>query len=177
MSNSKFPFFYLILIFGSLMFFTSCVEEEEITENSEEEFLSLGEFPGVDPALWSHFSNFEAEAAARGLDIDLYLANITGEISEIDEEHVAGQCTYSSAAPNAVTIDKTFWDQSNVLYREFVVFHELGHCFLGRGHEEGINVDGSCSSIMRSGVEDCRDNYWTTTRKVYLDELFGAMVQ
>jgi len=102
MSNSKFSFFYLILIFGSLMFFTSCVEEEEITENSEEEFLSLGEFPGVDPALWSHFSNFEAEAAARGLDIDLYLANITGEISEIDEEHVAGQCTYSSAAPNGI---------------------------------------------------------------------------
>ena len=177
MSKQKFSFFSLILIFGAFMFFTSCVEDEEITESSETEFLPIGEFPGVDPALWSHFSNFEAEAAIRGLDIDLYLANITGEISEIDEEHVAGQCTYSNQAPNAVTIDKTFWDQSNELFREFVVFHELGHCFLGRGHEEGVNADGTCRSLMRSGVEDCRDNYRTTTRKAYLDELFGAMLQ
>jgi len=175
MSNQKFSFISLLLIFGTLLFFTSCVEDEELTETSEEEFLPLGEFPGVDPALWSHFSNFEKEAAERGLDIDLYLANITGEISEIDEEHVAGQCSYSNRAPNAVTIDKTFWDRTNDLYREFVVFHELGHCFLGRGHDEETNANGTCNSIMRSGVEDCRDNYRTTTRAAYLDELFGAM--
>lgn len=174
MSDQKFFFFSLLLILGTLMFATSCVEDESITE-TEDELLPIGEFPGVDPALWSYFSSFEEEAAARGLDIDLYLANITGVISEIDEEHVAGQCTYSSNAPNAVTIDKTFWDRSNVIFREFVVFHELGHCFLGRGHEEGTNADGTCTSIMRSGIEDCRDNYRPTTREVYLDELFGAM--
>jgi len=175
MSKQKFSFFSLILIFGMLHFLSSCVPDEKLNVTSEEELLPLGEFPGVDPDLWSYFSAFEAAAAARGLDIDLYVANITGEISEITEEHVAGQCTFSSAAPNNVTIDKTFWDRSSVLFREFVVFHELGHCFLGRGHEEGVNADGTCSSIMRSGVEDCRDNYRTTTRAEYLDELFGEM--
>ncbi len=175
MSNQKFSFLSLLFIFGILVFFTSCQPDEELDLTSEEELLPLGQFPGVDPALWSYFSNFEAEAATRGLDIDLYLANITGEIAEIEEEHVAGRCTFSSAAPNAVTIDKTFWDRSSVLFREFVVFHELGHCFLGRGHEERTNADGTCSSIMRSGIEDCRDNYRTTTREAYLDELFGRM--
>lgn len=175
MSKLKFPFLSLILILSTLSFFTACQPDEELDLTTEEELLPLGQFPGVDPALWSYFANFEAEAAARGLDIDLYVSNITGEIAEIEEEHVAGRCTFSSAAPNAVTIDKTFWDQSSVLFREFVVFHELGHCFLGRGHEEGTNPNGTCTSIMRSGVEDCRDNYRTTTRTAYLDELFGAI--
>ena len=168
-------FFALPITFGILVFFSSCQPDGSLDLTEEEEFLPIDQFPGVDPALWSYFSSFEEEAAARGLDIDLFAANITGEIAEIDEEHVAGRWTFSSAAPNAVTIDKSFWDQSSQLFREFVVFHELGHCFLGRGHEEGTNVNGTCKSIMRSGVEDCRDNYRTTTRAAYLNELFGAI--
>ncbi len=175
MSNAKFFFLSLVFIFGMFILCTSCQPDEALDLTPEEELLPLGQYPGVDPALWSYFASFEAEAAARGLDIDLYLSNITGKIAEIEEEHVAGQCTFSSAAPNAVTIDKTFWDRSSVLFREFVVFHELGHCFLGRGHDEATNPDGTCNSIMRSGVEDCRDNYRTTTRAAYLDELFGRM--
>jgi len=175
MSNQKFSILSLFFIFAALVFFTACQPDEALNLTPEEELLPIGQFPGVDPALWSYFSNFEAEASARGLDIDLYLANITGEIAEIEEQHVAGRCTFSSAAPNAITIDKTFWDRSSVLFREFVVFHELGHCFLRRGHDEGTNPDGTCSSIMRSGAEDCRDNYRTTTREAYLDELFGQM--
>lgn len=172
MSKQKiFPFF-LMLIFGMLVFFTSCQEDEELGLTAQEELV---QFPGVDPDLWSYFSDFEAEAAIRGLNIDLVASRITGEIAEIEEEHVAGRCTYFNVRSNAVTIDQTFWDRSGVLFREFVVFHELGHCFLGRGHEEGINANGTCISIMRSGVEDCRDNYRTSTRKVYLDELFDEM--
>lgn len=176
MSKQSIPFLSLIFIFGILLFFSSCLEDEALDPTTDEEFLPLGEFPGVDPELWPFYANFEAEAAARGLDIDLYLANISGEIAEIEQEHVAGSCTFSSDAPNSIIIDQTFWNQSSDLFREFVVFHELGHCFLGRGHEEGTNPNGTCTSIMRSGVEDCRDNYRTTTREAYLNELFGEEV-
>ncbi len=177
MSKQSIPFLSLIFIFGILLLFSSCQEDEALDLTTEEEFLPFGEFPGVDPELWSYYSDFEAEAAARGLDIDLFAANITGEISEIAEEHVAGRCSYSNVAPNEIIIDQTFWNRSSVLFREFVVFHELGHCFLGRGHEEGTNADGTCTSLMRSGLEDCKDNYRGTTREVYLNELFGAFVQ
>ena len=175
MSKQLIPFLSLSIIFGILLLFSSCEPDESLDLTEDEEFLPIDQFPGVDPELWSYFSNFEEEAAVRGLDIDLFLSKITGEIVEIDEEHVAGRCTFSSVAPNAITIDKTFWDRSSQLFREFVVFHELGHCFLGRGHEEGTNANGTCVSIMRSGLEDCRDNYRTSTRTVYLDELFGAI--
>ena len=178
MSKQKISFLSLLFLFGFFTLFTSCQQDEEL-ELEEEEQVSNVLFPGVDPELWSHFTNFENEAAARGLDIDLAASNITGDIEEINEEHVAGRCSFSGSrvTPNAVTIDRTFWERSGNLFREFVVFHELGHCFLGRGHEEGINANGTCVSLMRSGLEDCRDNYRTSTRAEYIDELFEPFIQ
>ena len=173
MSKQKISFLSLLFVFGIFTFFTSCQPDEELELENDEEVAAI-QFPGVDPDLWSHFANFESEAAARGLDIDLASSNITGEIAEISQEHVAGRCSFSNSRvrPNEVTIDRTFWNRSSPLFREFVVFHELGHCFLGRGHEEATNANGTCISIMRSGVEDCRDNYFPSTRAEYIDELF-----
>jgi len=58
------------------------------------------------------------------------------------------------------------------LIKELIVFHELGHCFLQRGHREDALPNGACVSIMRSGIEDCLDNYTSETRSFYIDELF-----
>jgi len=92
---------------------------------------------------------------------------------EISENGVAGTCSFSSHAPNHIVIDETFFNQTSELYKEMVIFHELGHCVLFRGHNEATHAAGTCASIMRSGIEGCRDNYRTTTRKSYLDELFA----
>ncbi|MEL6923639.1 MAG: hypothetical protein AAFO94_06275, partial [Bacteroidota bacterium] len=142
---------------------------EEITE------LSNKQFPNVDQALWIYFQQFEEQALARGISIDLVQAGITGRIREISEQGVAGQCNYNSHQANHVIIDKTFWDRTPPIYREFVVFHELGHCSLLRGHlETAVGRANVCTSIMRSGTGDCRDNYTSGTRSSYLDELFLA---
>ena len=72
-----------------------------------------------------------------------------------------------------MTIDKTFWNRSSELYKEFVVFHELGHCVLDRNHKEDKDSRGRCLSIMRSGLGDCLDAYSSANRTYYLNELFG----
>jgi len=72
-----------------------------------------------------------------------------------------------------VTVDRDFWLNSNGNFQEFIVFHELGHCFLHRGHREDSDAQGACISIMRSGLEDCQDNYNLLTREQYIDELFS----
>lgn len=129
-------------------------------------------FPGVDQALWPLFIAFEDEAAERGFNIDLRAAGITGFIEEIEERHVAGRCNYNFRQPNRVTIDEQFWNRSSNSFREMIVFHELGHCFLFRDHEERILSNGACASIMRSGNGSCLDNYNLRTRENYIDELF-----
>ncbi|MEO1257873.1 MAG: hypothetical protein AAFZ15_03720 [Bacteroidota bacterium] len=160
--QSFLPFLFLAFLF-------SCQKDE--TANQIPEVIQA---QNVDPALQPYFEEFEYQAALRGIEVDLTAANIIGNIQEITEEHVAGQCTYGAAIDNEITIDQGFWNSfPQYLIREMVVFHELGHCYLERGHREGSFSNGACISIMRSGLEECRDNYNSSTRSDYLDELFS----
>ncbi|MEZ5042156.1 MAG: hypothetical protein R2828_19825 [Saprospiraceae bacterium] len=162
-------------LFCMALFLGACQIDQGFTDIEvpvEEEEEVIAAYPGVEEALWVYFDRFEKEGVLRGLEIDLREAAVTGLIKEIEEDGVAGQCSYGSHQSNHVAIDKQFWDQASDLLREFVVFHELGHCNLGRDHREAAKADGTCESIMASGVGDCRDNYKSITREAYLDELF-----
>jgi len=165
--------FPYLTIFG-LLLLSSCnyLEEEPVPLEEEEPVLNVQSYPGVDEALWPYFTRFEEEARLRGIEVDLVGNAITGVIEELSEDQVAGQCNYNSHHPNHVTIDQSFWQSASDRYREFVVFHELGHCELLRDHREAAHADGSCKSLMRSGAGDCVDNYHPFSRPDYLDELF-----
>lgn len=155
------------LAFSSIIF--SCQKETE-TETIVEE----NAFPSVETALQPYFEEFEYQGSLRGISVDLASEKIIGKIEELPTEHVAGQCTYGSAIDTEIIIDLTFWnDFPQTLLREMVIFHELGHCYLQRGHTEGAHPNGTCISIMRSGLEDCQDNYNSQTRLTYLNELFS----
>ncbi len=154
-------FFIWVAFMG---FFFSCSEHDEV------ETIPV-KFPGVDPELREYFQRFEDEAAARGLPVDLTVSAITGTILKIDGEHVLGRCSFPRAQPNQVIIDQSFWMLGTDLFREFVVFHELGHCYLFRPHLEDRLSNGACASIMRSGNGPCLDNYSQRTRRFYIDEL------
>ncbi|MEP7266997.1 MAG: hypothetical protein ABI844_05170 [Saprospiraceae bacterium] len=156
------------LLLGLISIVTSCVKDTSTTQSIN------ALFPNVQEQLWPYFTRFENEAAIRDLHIDLASAQLTGVISDISTNHVIGQCTYNSKEPNKVTIDQPFWSKATDLGKEFVVFHELGHCILGREHNEAQDPRGVCVSIMRSGTGTCIDNYNVNTRTKYLDELFQA---
>lgn len=159
-----------ITIFVTLTVIVSCQKETTtFTDNTPSNNVAT-----VDISLQDYFDRFEAEGRARGYDIDLSATNITGSIEEIDEDNVAGQCSYGSNHPSQIVIDAEFWNVASDILKEMVVFHELGHCFLHRGHEEGVFSNGTCQSIMRSGVEGCFDNYNGQTREYYVDELFSG---
>lgn len=129
-------------------------------------------YAGVTEEFWSYFADFEEEAALRGKTVDLRAAGIESAIEEIPDEGVAGQCSYGYVQGKRIVIDEEFWNRSGRNWREMVLFHELGHCYLERAHREDAFDNGICKSIMRSGVEDCRDAYSPQNREYYLNELF-----
>jgi len=165
--------FCIALLLGSCQIDES-ISDITVPEDEEPEEEVIAPYPGVEEALWVYFDRFEKEGVLRGLDINLRQAEVTGVIEGLEEDGVAGQCTYGSHRSNHVQIDQDFWDRASDLLREFVVFHELGHCDLARDHREAANPDGTCQSIMASGTGNCRDNYRTSTRESYLDELFDS---
>jgi len=150
-----------------ILLFTSCQKEniEFVPETNVQ-------FANVDPELWPYYTAFENEANLRGFDYDLDALQISGEIIEIHEDNVAGSCKFGSHINNEVTIDLGFWNKSSSVLKEFVIFHELGHCVLLRDHDESADGQGRCQSIMRSGLTNCRDTYSLQNRDQFIDELF-----
>lgn len=150
---------FLGLLLLSSLVFVSCEEEEEIF---------------VDTELLSYFERFELEAAARGITFNFEQDRIEGFLEDIEETDVTGKCQFNSVYPDRVTVDAEFWRRATDLEKEFVVFHELGHCFLERAHTEEATNGGVCLSMMHSGLGACRNAYSALTRSNYLDELFSV---
>ena len=164
--------FASLFLFLFLVYFASCIEEELTAE----ELAASRTYPGVDAALWPHFRALDDEAAKRGFTVDLARSNIVGTIEDIELNNVAGTCSYGGRQRHKdVVIDQRFWNRASHLYREYIVFHELGHCFLFRDHHEACFDNNTYVSIMRSGNGSCRDNYRTQTRAYYLDELMTPL--
>lgn len=161
-----------IVLFIGLIIFGSCLDQE-LGSNSD---TTQRAYPDVDPAMWVHFGAFEKAASERGYRIDLTQRPIHAIISDIDQDRIAGTCSYSrNSSSREVIIDKEFWDKSSLLLREYIVFHELGHCVLHQDHREACLTNQTWASMMRSGLGSCRDNYTASTRAYYLDELFGLV--
>lgn len=125
----------------------------------------------IDEALAPYFERFVAEGANRGQAIDLVAKRIEGFLTDIEEENVAGQCSYSASSTRKVNIDRDYWNSATDLEKELVIFHELGHCYLERSHSDA-QENRNCTSIMHSGTSGCRLRYTTASRGGYLDELF-----
>lgn len=125
----------------------------------------------VDPAIGVYFELFELEGAKRGVSVDLSATKISAQF-RTTPQNIVGQCAQFVSGAKVVYIDADYWARASALEQEFVVFHELGHCFLGRSHFDDKGLDGRCSSIMNSGGNKCRFTYSLSTRNSYLDELF-----
>jgi len=160
----------VLLGFSLSLLMISCNQFTEIA-NEPQDFG----YDQVDEQLWTYFDRFAAEAKLRNLNFDQELFELTAEISSISDEGVAGTCQWHSRRANHVTVDLDFWNRASDIGKEFVVFHELGHCILYRDHFEDQFENGVCQSIMRSGTLDCTDAFNRTNREYYLDELFSIL--
>ena len=159
----------MILVLGAM----ACQDQQEA---EDDEFFpkSTRSYPGVEEAFWPYFENFERAADDRGILIDLASLGITAgfEESVSQEPQIVGMCQSHPDQGEQIIIDLNEWKRTTQFRHEFMLFHELGHCVLNRGHFDEAYPSGICKSIMRSGEADCFDYYNASTRSTYLDELF-----
>jgi len=126
----------------------------------------------IEAELQAHFDNFVVEASAHGMEISLIHLDIGGYLENIEQRGTLGQCKTYSNGSKTVIIDQPYWNQVNELQREYLVFHELGHCILNRDHKDVKDENGNCLSIMQSGESECKGIYDLQNRQSLLDELF-----
>ena len=135
----------------------------------------------IDPELEYFWNKFIEEANARNFELVVDTTNFSMEFGETTVP-AAGQC--SSIPGGDVVIDYIIWTELDTTTREQLVFHELGHCLLGRHHPfDGINGELNnlrmfeCESLMTASLNgfDCGIDYHAVKwREFYIDELFNV---
>jgi hypothetical protein len=143
-----------LIIIGT---FISCSQDEY--ENSE---LNNLEFE-------PYFNSFLEEGLLRGYDFTNN--NINFYFADVELNNTAGLC-YGN---DRIIIDRDWWNGANEKNKEWLIFHELGHCFLNRNHKNEKNINGECLSFMKGKENsfDCSENLYSTLwRDYYIDELF-----
>ncbi|NND34913.1 MAG: hypothetical protein HKN76_20170 [Saprospiraceae bacterium] len=151
--------FFLLMAFFLIF---SCQKESRITEAY------------VDDELSQLFDQFVQEGLQRGVIIDFVKTPVEGFLDSSLGASVTGQCQHDSNNPDRVLINRSYWNRVTELQKEFLVFHELGHCYLQRSHLDDKNDRGECMSIMHSSSSACENAYSLETRASYLDELFNS---
>lgn len=158
----------IILFLFLVVLITSCGDDPITNGVSESTEVNAN----IPVTLNPYFITFKEKAAEHNIIVDYEAANVTAEIQLINKDSVAGTCSTNGHNHRHIVIDQSFWNSASHLMREMVVFHELGHCVLGRGHREDSFSNGICRSIMRSGLGDCRDAYISENRDYFITELF-----
>jgi hypothetical protein len=136
-------------------------------------------------------NSFLKEAAERNIRIDT--TNLIIKLNDQLKVDKCGTCTYSAKNKNSQKIVEiytnvlTCWPVATYNAKEALIFHELGHCLLGRiDHKNDTFADGSPKSIMVANNQELYspcvyvidDNpvacNKTIRRKYYIDELFDV---
>lgn len=119
----------------------------------------------VDPLIRPYFDDFVQQAASRGIEIDTFGAKVA--FGPMNKE---GRQAYTSHRYRQVIIDSSSYKWKN--YPESIVFHELGHLFLRREHDNN-RVNYNPTSIMDSNEIPEYELGRPELRDYYLDELFN----
>jgi hypothetical protein len=134
----------------------------------------------VDPELNPYLQQFIQEANLRGVSLNIEDDGIIMEFADLEPPTI-GLCHYS--LPRRIQIDRSYWQETQLYphgqnLRENVVFHELGHGFLNRRHDNTTLSNTEWKSMMCGG-ETVNNRNWAVNfngyrKSYYLDELFNV---
>ena len=128
----------------------------------------------TNPAFSSHIQNFESKAKSE-LGLASYsIGDVPINFGDTEDPKFDGVCFTYPNGQKEVVIKKAWWDGASPTAREVLIFHELGHCALGRtGHTNGTISHGGNTfklSIMHEKVP--RSVEYNQFKSGYHNELF-----
>lgn len=98
---------------------------------------------------------FEALAKEHGLETKLYTIQFGNPMTGENGVKSYGYCEPNPVGRATITIDRPLWDRMNDKCKRALIFHEVGHCGLGKMHtKDGImrsvlNCDGDVVELFR----------------------------
>ncbi len=131
---------------------------------------SLNIHPDTNTEFHPFIERFAQYAQEYGRQTDAQ--SIPIRLGTTSAENVAGTCWQRSDGVKRITINREWWSaNTNIDTREAVIFHELGHCSLNRGHDN-FKENGIQQSLMASVLNYYQILNYQKYRRAYLRELF-----
>ena len=172
----------LILFVLCLLGFWGCKKIEQqaavtpqvpILDNNQQEALQ-------------YLETFRSEAQLRGLNLNV--KNVRFKFEDLLSKGYWGFCNNSQTDANGkflidlekpvnISLDPQVWKAMSNLEKEWLVFHECGHCVLGRIHLNQTFGNGESASIMSAGdagVYGGNNAYHGFKKEYYVNELFKS---
>ncbi len=126
----------------------------------------------VDEEFKDAVAIFGRQALLRGADVSKATNSINVVFDDFDTDTL-GRCTKTPLGPKTITIDRRFWKTAYKNQRLAVVFHELGHCALGREHVDAVDDQHRPVSLMFPSAAFPGD-FFDEKSDEYFDELFQS---
>lgn len=124
-----------------------------------------------DPAFAPYIEQWKIDSAARGITI-MHPELVTIKFGE-ENSGTGGNCKIGftilfAESPPEITINQKYWTNSlSEIGRKLLIYHELGHCVLGKGHSSDEELD-----IMNSDSMIGSDTFFLKNPQPYLDRYF-----
>lgn len=118
-----------------------------------------------------YVDRFISEGSKRGVKVDLSGYKVSyGDTLKY-------YCGYAFYDKKQVIIRYDCWQGLTDLDKEILMFHELGHAYLGRNHNNNLLENGDYKTMMFNGNQfGLYAEYSIEKRKYYLDELFNSSI-
>ena len=136
---------------------------------------------GIDKDFIEFVETFEMLAEQEVTDLPIHYGKESEFKVNKDGSHTIGFCrgwrnVLNGTLYKEVRIKRSWWEQASYDSREFLILHELGHCFLDREHNENfIEMNGEIipESIMYP-LEFGWQYYYGYYKEYYFEELVNA---
>lgn len=160
-----------LILLTLMLLVTSCgvqvnSKHTQYLEGTKQYAVSASEFE-------PYIASFEKEAAQTLEEPDFKVGDIPINFGDTTDEDYDGVCNTYSDGTKEILIKKSWWQSTDVTQREIMIYHELGHCRLGRDHDEERRVAGTHTyklSIMNPVIPSSAD--YVSQKNAYLTELY-----
>lgn len=127
----------------------------------------------VAPEFQEYFDKFQLEYGRKIEDISIQFGDVSTHCSTLDHAKLYGCCYFKDGETPLITIDQSEWVRRSFqvngleINYEQLIYHELGHCVLGRSHVE------TRDSLMTSEIDQIQVSKYVDHREDFINELFG----
>ena len=165
---------FKIIIIGILMQSLCSCGALSIFQDWVHDNYSQRQFETTNPIFNPYIAVFE-EYGRKYRDNDFFsVGDIPINFGEIESDKFEGICTTYGNGKKEIIIRESWWNSNSEASRRSLIFHELGHCRLGRAHHDE-KIDGADGiehkiSLMNSRIVP--GVVFKSYEQAYLKELF-----